>query len=68
MFRNGVKYAGEIHFVHINRATGGLAVLGFFIQSDQMPSTNASMFSAGVGNLTASEWNNYIITTRNLQR
>lgn len=33
VFRNGRKYAGEIHFVHINRQTGQLAVLGIFMDS-----------------------------------
>ena len=33
LFRNGQKYAGEIHFVHINRQTGQLAVLGIFMDS-----------------------------------
>lgn len=32
-FRNGVKYAGEIHFVYHNSQTLQTAVLGVFIQS-----------------------------------
>ena len=54
-----MKYAGEMHFVHINRVTGRLAVLGFFIQSDRMTANNASVFSTEVGLSTANEWSKY---------
>ncbi len=33
LFRNGEKYAGEIHFVYINPQTNQLAVLAIFMQS-----------------------------------
>jgi hypothetical protein len=32
-FRNGIKYAGEIHFVYMNHQTSQMAVLGIFMQS-----------------------------------
>ena len=63
-----MKYSGEIHFVHINRATGALAVLGFFIQSSLMPSTNSVIFSNGVDNSTDAEWNKYLVASKNLEQ
>lgn len=68
LFRNGIKYSGEIHFVHINRATNALAVLGFFIQSTEMTPTNAGIFSRGVNNATATEWNKYLEASKDLEQ
>ena len=61
-FRNGAKYAGEMHFVHMHAETGQVAVLGAFIQSNE---------SAGTAGLTASatiaEWAKYFTAAQNLR-
>jgi hypothetical protein len=48
LFRNGKKYAGEIHFVYLNPDTRQTAVLGIFINSQ--PNITLSE------DLTVEEW------------
>jgi len=66
-FRNGKKYAGEIHFVHTNSAGTQNAVLGVFIQTS--PSVNSNHNDSNehrrkreiynTDNSTVVEWNKY---------
>jgi carbonic anhydrase len=58
-----VKYAGEIHFVHKNPRTSELAVLGFFMQSNQDKTLsemkNQSNEITDTTNTTNNEWRKY---------
>jgi carbonic anhydrase len=51
LFRNGKKYAGEIHFVYLNPETRQTVVLGIFINSQ--PNITLSE------DLTVEEWRKY---------
>ncbi|CAF0769021.1 unnamed protein product [Rotaria sordida] len=52
---NGVKYAGEIHFVYQNRQTSQLAVLGIFMQSH----LHKKKFVFDKNDVTRNEWQKY---------
>ncbi len=58
-----MKYAGEIHFVHMNLQTSELAVLGFFMQSNQditlSEMKNRSTDISNTTNTTNNEWRKY---------
>ena len=66
-FRNGQKYAGEIHFVHQNTETGKYAVLGFFMQSHSSSNSSGSSphrkrrkrDTSTTSEATMNEWTNY---------
>ena len=67
-FRDGQKYAGEIHVVHQNTETGQLAVLGFFMQSprvalsrgiDPQLKRRKRDNSSTTNQATMNEWMNY---------
>ena len=68
-----MKYAGEIHFVHIQPATNKLAVLGMFMQSIPENTTNTTLQSRRkrdlqtTKNSTSSEWMRYFTAAVNLQ-
>ncbi|CAF4232174.1 unnamed protein product, partial [Rotaria sordida] len=71
---NGVKHAGEIHFVHINPETKEIAVLGIFMDSNQNTSTNETIHIRkrhnniyDTENITIIEWEKYFTTASNLQ-
>ncbi|CAF4380379.1 unnamed protein product, partial [Rotaria sordida] len=73
-FRNGVKHAGEIHFVHINPETKEIAVLGIFMDSNRNTSTNETIHIRkrhnniyDTENITIIEWEKYFTTASNLQ-
>ena len=66
VFRNGEKYAAEIHFVHKNQQTGKLAVLGMLVQSSQNRDSNAQ----GANELdmaAAAEWKRYFDAIQQLR-
>jgi len=56
LFRNGVKYAGEIHFVYTNPKTNKTAVLGIFMESNRTE------------NSSIEEWKRYFTVTVNLDQ
>ena len=63
VFRNGRKYAGEIHFVHTNRQTGQLAVLGIFMESyGKMPPAHQNQ-----NQRTRSQLNEYMSIAKRLK-
>ncbi|CAF0997586.1 unnamed protein product [Adineta steineri] len=70
---NGMKYAGEIHFVHRNIQTLKLAVLGFFMES--IPNTSASNTThttktsdiSETNNSTLLEWQKYFAVSEYLR-
>ena len=67
VFRNGEKYAAEIHFVHKNQQTGKLAVLGMLVQSSQNRDSNAQ----GAHELdmaAAAEWKRYFDAIQQLKQ
>ena len=66
LFRNGEKYAAEIHFVHVNPKTGKAAVLGVFVQSSQ--ARNSSVQGANELDSAASlEWKRYFTAVQTLR-
>ena len=66
--RNGQKYAGEIHFVHMNRATGQLAVLGMFMQSanDSSSANGRRRKRQEQSALTTAAWKTYFDVAKTL--
>lgn len=75
-FRNGRRYSGEIHFVHVNAASTQIAVLGIFLQSK--PSVNATGHRrrkretgrevSSTNNATLVEWDKYLDVTDDLNQ
>ncbi|CAF4440468.1 unnamed protein product [Rotaria sp. Silwood2] len=70
---NGIKHAGEIHFVHINPETKQIAVLGIFMESNRNTSTNETIHIRkrrnniyDTDNITINEWEKYFATAANL--
>ncbi|CAF3900834.1 unnamed protein product, partial [Rotaria sp. Silwood1] len=59
---NGVKYAGEIHFVYQNPVTSQMAVLGMFMQSY----LHKKRFVFDKNDLTRDEWHRYFDTAKTL--
>ncbi|CAF4806425.1 unnamed protein product [Rotaria sp. Silwood1] len=59
---NGVKYAGEIHFVYQNPVTSQIAVLGMFMQSY----LHKKRFVFDKNDLTRDEWHRYFDTAKTL--
>ena len=64
-YRAGIKYAGEIHFVHTNPKTSQSAVLGFFMQSNRETKSNTGL--PKTENRTFHEWKRYLIAAENLR-
>ncbi len=63
-FRNGAKYSGEIHFVHINPETNKIAVLGIFMESSPNTTINETTEDS-----TMDEWKRYFAAaSENLQQ
>ncbi|CAF1186774.1 unnamed protein product [Adineta steineri] len=70
---NGMKYAGEIHFVHRNIETLKLAVLGFFMESISNTSTSNIIHKTTAtdiyktNNSTSEEWQKYFAVSEYLR-
>jgi hypothetical protein len=62
-FRNGIKYAGEIHFVYMNHQTSQMAVLGIFMQS-YLDNHNIYLDK---NQRTRAEWQRYFDITQTLK-
>ena len=67
VFRNGEKYAAEIHFVHKNQQTGKLAVLGMLVQSSQNRDSNAQGANE-MDMAAAAEWKRYFAALQQLKQ
>ena len=62
LFRNGIKYAGEIHFVYQNRLTSQTTVIGIFMQSD----LDSRKVRQAEAKKTRQEWQRYFDIVRTL--
>ena len=62
-YRNGKKYAGEIHFVYLNRMTSQMTVLGIFMES-YLDNNNDRL---GKNDQTLNEWQRYFDITQTLK-
>ncbi|CAF0825120.1 unnamed protein product [Adineta steineri] len=60
---NGIKYAGEIHFVYLNRLTSQMAVLGIFMQSY----ADSEAIQLDENDKTRQEWQRYFDITQTLK-
>ena len=67
MFRNGEKYAGEIHFVHVNQQTKKIAVLGMFVQSSENMDVNRQSPNA-LDVAAVAEWKRYFSAVQQLRQ
>lgn len=70
--RNGVKYTGEIHFVHTNFQTNQSVVLGMFMQSNRTRNGTKSdeklnHHILNTKSVTTDEWKKYFTSSENLK-
>ena len=67
--RNGKKYAGEIHFLHINPDTGQVAVLGMFMESIRSQTINETTEKISKTSVsTVNEWRRYFDAAQQLKQ
>jgi carbonic anhydrase len=64
LFRNGVKYTGESHFVYENIQTGKLAVLAFFMKSEENQIEPKKEKDNQHGYATMTQWRRYFDATQ----